>query len=189
MNDEHPHEPVETLTEAPVLDTEDDQQPEQLSRRRFISLFGVAWTVFTATFIAGTALVVRFFYPNVSSEPPLQFRAGTLSDYPPNQVDERFKESQRTWIVNDGRAIYAFAAICTHLGCTPNWIAGEEKFKCPCHGSGFHMNGRNFEGPAPRPLDRYRIVLAEDGQLLVDKSRLFRYDLGEWNHPESSVQL
>ena len=36
----------------------------------------------------------------------------------------------------------------------PNWLDGEQKFKCPCHGSGFYMTGVNFEGPAPRPLER-----------------------------------
>ena len=60
--------------------------------------------------------------------------------------------------------------MCTHLGCTPRWLVAENKFKCPCHGSGFHKNGINFEGPAPRPLERFKITLAEDGQLVVDKS-------------------
>ena len=49
------------------------------------------------------------------------------------------------------------ASVCTHLGCTPNWLEGEQKFKCPCHGSGFYKDGINFEGPAPRPLERYAI--------------------------------
>jgi hypothetical protein len=58
-------------------------------------------------------------------------------------------------------------AVCTHLGCSPNWLPAENKFKCPCHGSGFYMSGVNFEGPAPRPLERARIVLADDGQILI----------------------
>ena len=51
------------------------------------------------------------------------------------------------------------------------WLDAEQKFKCPCHGSGFYKDGINFEGPAPRPLERYAIRVAEDGQLEVDKSR------------------
>ena len=61
------------------------------------------------------------------------------------------------------------STICTHLGCTPNWLEAENKFKCPCHGSGFYMSGINFEGPAPRPLERVTVSLADDGQVLVDK--------------------
>ena len=47
----------------------------------------------------------------------------------------------------------------------------ERKFKCPCHGSGFRSSGINFEGPAPRPLERYKISLANDGQILIDKTK------------------
>ena len=81
--------------------------------------------------------------------------------------------------------IYALSTVCTHLGCTPNWLSAENKFKCPCHGSGFYKTGINFEGPAPRPLERYRISLAEDGQILIDKSKKFQQEKGEWNNPES----
>ena len=73
--------------------------------------------------------------------------------------------------------------MCTHLGCTPNYLSAENKFKCPCHGSGFRLTGVNFEGPAPRPLERARVALADDGQILVDKSRKFQYELGQWKDP------
>ena len=49
---------------------------------------------------------------------------------------------------------FALSTVCTHLGCTPNWLPVESKFKCPCHGSGFRMTGIHFEGPAPRPLGK-----------------------------------
>jgi cytochrome b6-f complex iron-sulfur subunit len=85
--------------------------------------------------------------------------------------------------------IYAIKSVCTHLGCTPNWLEAEQKFKCPCHGSGFYKDGINFEGPAPRPLERYAISLAEDGQLLVDKSRTFQQELGQWKDAASYVTV
>ena len=83
---------------------------------------------------------------------------------------------------------YALSTTCTHLGCTPNYLSAENKFKCPCHGSGFRTTGVNFEGPAPRPLERVRIVLAEDGQILVDKSRHFQRELGQWTDPEAFLK-
>ena len=70
---------------------------------------------------------------------------------------------------------YAIFAKCTHLGCTPRWLAAENKFKCPCHGSGYYKSGVNFEGPAPRPMDRVRITRAEDGQIVVDMSVKYRF--------------
>ena len=93
------------------------------------------------------------------------------------------------FIVRNDEAIYALKAVCTHLGCTPNWLEAENKFKCPCHGSGFYRTGVNYEGPAPRPLERYRIVLAEDGQLLIDKTKSFAFEKGEWTNPESFLKV
>jgi cytochrome b6-f complex iron-sulfur subunit len=81
---------------------------------------------------------------------PLSIRAGSPEEYALGVVSEQFKKDQRVWIGRreDGR-FFAISAICTHLGCTPNWFASEDKFKCPCHGSGFHRDGTNFDGPAP----------------------------------------
>jgi cytochrome b6-f complex iron-sulfur subunit len=47
----------------------------------------------------------------------------------------------------------------------------------------------NFEGPAPRPLERYRVTLAEDGQVLVDKSRKFQWEKGQWSDPDAFLQV
>ena len=46
----------------------------------------------------------------------------------------------------------------------------------------------NFEGPAPRPLERAKISLSDDGQVLVDKSRKFQYELGQWKDPDSFLK-
>jgi cytochrome b6-f complex iron-sulfur subunit len=96
------------------------------------------------------------------------------------------------WIVREETGFYAISSICTHLGCTPRWLSAENKFKCPCHGSGFFKSGLNFEGPAPRPLDRFEIAVAEDGQLVVDKARTFRMaPRGEPDeqHPNSVLKV
>ena len=82
------------------------------------------------------------------------------------------------WIVREKAGIYAIFAKCTHLGCTPRWLAAEEKFKCPCHGSGYYKSGLNFEGPAPRPMDRFKVDVGEDGQLVVDKSTVYKMQPG-----------
>ncbi|MBI4841314.1 MAG: Rieske (2Fe-2S) protein, partial [candidate division NC10 bacterium] len=47
----------------------------------------------------------------------------------------------------------------------------------------------NFEGPAPRPLERVKISLSDDGQLVVDKSLKFRHDLGEWDKPGAKLKV
>lgn len=135
--------------------------------------------------------LARYLFPNVLTEPPTRFKVGFPDALALGQVDERFKAQFGVWIVKgeyEGEAqIFALKSVCTHLGCTPNWLEAEQKFKCPCHGSGFYKDGVNFEGPAPRPLERYAIKVSDDGQLEVDKSRVFHEETGEWSNSSSFV--
>jgi cytochrome b6-f complex iron-sulfur subunit len=162
------------------------------SRRFFLaamfgSWFAIAWTALTASLIGMLLGTVRFLFPNVLSEPPSKFKVGDPKTYEEGKVVERFKD-QGAWIVRNNGIIYALSTTCTHLGCTPNWLEREGKFKCPCHGSGFKITGVNFEGPAPRPLERWGIFVGDDGQLVVDKSKKFQKELGAWDNPESFIK-
>jgi menaquinol-cytochrome c reductase iron-sulfur subunit len=48
----------------------------------------------------------------------------------------------------------------------------QHEFHCPCHGSKYHGDGTNYAGPAPRPLDYFKLeVSPDDGQLIVDMSQ------------------
>ncbi len=51
------------------------------------------------------------------------------------------------------------------------------------------MNGINFEGPAPRPLERYKVSLTPEGKIRVDKTKIYRYEKGEWNNPNSYISV
>ena len=96
---------------------------------------------------------------------------------------------ERLALLRDAGGLYALSLVCTHLGCTPSWLEGERKFKCPCHGSGFYITGINFEGPAPRPLERVGIKLAADGMLEVDKSVKFQEEMGQWADAASFYEV
>jgi cytochrome b6-f complex iron-sulfur subunit len=155
---------------------------------------GLAWGAFSAASAAALAATGRFMFPNVLNEPPQQFKAGFANEYGMG-VDERWKDKFGIWLVRTpddvaahASGFYALISVCTHLGCTPNYLAAENKFKCPCHGSGFRTSGINFEGPAPRPLERARVVRSDDGQILVDKSRHFQFELGQWTDPEAFLK-
>jgi cytochrome b6-f complex iron-sulfur subunit len=174
-------------------------------RRGFLVGVGTLMSAILGSFLAVgfTSLAVvggiwtlgfaRFMFPNVLIEPPNRFKVGFPSDFAPGTVTTKFKAQYGIWIVNaeyEGQPmITALRSVCTHLGCTPNWLEGEQKFKCPCHGSGFYKDGINFEGPAPRPLERYTIQLADDGQLEVDKSRIYQQEMGQWNDGSSFVPV
>jgi cytochrome b6-f complex iron-sulfur subunit len=165
-------------------------------RRAFIfgmSALAVGFSALSATAAAWTLGTVRFMFPNILREPPSRFSVGTPDKFPPGQVEERFKAQFGVWIVNTEyngqQEIFALKSVCTHLGCTPNWLEAEQKFKCPCHGSGFYKDGINFEGPAPRPLERYAIGIASDGSIEVDKSRTFQQEMGDWDDPSSFIPV
>ena len=168
------------------------------SRRSFFAVFlgsflAVGFTTLALTNLLWLLGLARFMFPNILIEPPSRFRVGFPVDFAPGTVDAKFKAQFGVWLINteyQGQPqIVALKTVCTHLGCTPNWLEAEQKFKCPCHGSGFYKDGINFEGPAPRPLERFAIRVADDGQLEVDKSKTFQEEMGQWKDPASFVPV
>ena len=160
------------------------------TRREFLTLAG--WGV-VFVWLGGSALaLLRFFIPRITYDPPSLFKIGKPEEYSAGTVDERWKKKHRIWIVREspaeGGGMFVIFARCTHLGCTPNWLEGQNKFKCPCHGSGFRRAGINFEGPAPRPLERCHVALADDGQVLVDAGTRFR-NPKDWKKPEAYLKV
>ncbi len=180
---------VQITSTPPPRKAKQDRAPEadpgiwRLSRRNLLAFSG--WLAFLGFIVASTVGALRFMFPRVLFEPPTKFKAGYPQDYVVGEVSDKYKDEQRVWIIRDKDGFYALIAICTHLGCTPRWLPTDNKFKCPCHGSGYYKSGVNFEGPAPRPLERAFIGLADDGEIEVDRSVTFRYELGQWGKPGS----
>ncbi|HEV8577987.1 MAG TPA: ubiquinol-cytochrome c reductase iron-sulfur subunit [Thermoanaerobaculia bacterium] len=159
-----------------------------MTRRGFFSWAAVAWVGFTVAIGGCVTAMTRFMFPNVLFEPPTSFKVGKPEDFQAGVVDTRFVDKYGVWIVHDQGRIYALIAICTHLGCPPAWLETQNKFKCPCHGSGYYKSGVNFEGPTPRPLERARIFISpDDGQIVVDKSQKFQWELGQWEDPNAFI--
>ena len=165
---------------------EDDQGIWRMNRKNFLNVAG--WFAFMGFLLTATVGAIRLMVPRVLYEAPSAFKAGFPEDYIVGEVNEKYKDEFRVWIVREVDGFYALSAICTHLGCTPRWLAAELKFKCPCHGSGYHKDGVNFEGPTPRPLERLKIALADDGQILVDRNIKFLYEKQEWSKPDAFLR-
>jgi cytochrome b6-f complex iron-sulfur subunit len=149
----------------------DDSEINQ-GRRRF------AWAAFAAFMTAWFIAFFRFFLPRTLFEPATSFKIGYPADFGLG-VDTKFQQKFRIWVDRTPDRIFVIYARCTHLGCTPDWKPAENKFKCPCHGSGYDSEGINFEGPAPRPMDRANVQIAPDGQILVDVSKLYQWPKGQ----------
>ncbi len=164
---------------------EGDESKRIARRRRFVmaSVLGFLGVNFV--------MFLRFFLPRALYEPKTNFTIGYPSDFGFG-VDTKFQNQYRIWVVRNTEGIFVISAICTHLGCTPDWKASENKFKCPCHGSGYDPEGVNFEGPAPRPMDRAHVELDPEGRIVVDLSRLYRWPKGErsqFNDPGAIIRV
>ena len=153
--------------------------PDQMRRR-------IIWTALSGYLGINFLMFLRFFFPRALYEPNTVFNIGYPADFALG-IDLRFQSTNRVWVVRQPDRIFAIYARCTHLGCTPDWKASENKFKCPCHGSGYDSEGINFEGPAPRPMDRAQITLDATGKIIVDTNKLYVRDLkagrDEFNNP------
>src|SRR6202158_1415560 len=149
----------------------DDSEINQ-GRRRF------AWAAFAAFMTAWFIAFFRFFLPRPLFEPATSFKIGYPADFGLG-VDTKFQQKYRIWVDRTPDRIFVIYARCTHLGCTPDWMPAENKFRCLCHGSGYDSEGVNFEGPAPRPMDRANVQIAPDGQILVDVSKLYQWPKGQ----------
>jgi cytochrome b6-f complex iron-sulfur subunit len=149
---------------------EDNEVNQQ--RRRLV------WSAVAAFLVAWFLAFFRFFLPRTLFEPATSFKIGYPEEYGLG-VDTKFQQKYRIWVDRTPDRIFVIYARCTHLGCTPDWKPSENKFKCPCHGSGYDSEGINFEGPAPRPMDRAKVEVAPDGQILVDVAKLYQWPKGQ----------
>lgn len=152
-------------------------EDNELNRARRRMVWATVAAFLTAWFIA----FFRFFLPRTLFEPATTFKIGYPSDYGLG-VDTKWQQKYRIWVDRTPDRLFVIYARCTHLGCTPDWKPSENKFKCPCHGSGYDSEGINFEGPAPRPMDRTHLEIAPDGQILVDVAKLYQWPKGQPSH-------
>src|SRR5579872_3273730 len=71
-------------------------------------------------------MFLRFFFPRALYEPNTVFNIGYPSDFDIG-VDQRFLLTNRVWVIKEPDRIFVVYAVCTHLGCTPEWKPAENK--------------------------------------------------------------
>jgi cytochrome b6-f complex iron-sulfur subunit len=171
-----PRAPAVAKPAAPAAVVEATSDPPVNKMRRRI-----VWATVAGSLITFFLMFVRFFLPRSILEPSSIFRIGSPNDYAIG-VDTKWQQQYRIWVTRTSDRLFVIYARCTHLGCTPDWKASENKFKCPCHGSGYDSEGVNFEGPAPRPMDRAKVILDAEGQIVVDTGTLYEWPKGAKSH-------
>ncbi len=151
----------------------DEQNTEQASRRDFLK---VAWGAVGTLMLAEMGAVsLSFLSPRVVEGAfGGVFTVGAVDDYPPGSLTPF--NSGRFYLVRlqDG-GLLALYRKCTHLGCAVPWDQAEGKFICPCHASAFESDGQVINPPAPRPMDRFPVTVA-DGVIMVDTGTIIQRD-------------
>jgi len=140
--------------------------PEEpnVGRRRLLAWFSSVGLFGSAVLSAVSNLV--FIKPRATYGQPARFAIGKPDDFPPGVRISL--DVKRVCVVREGNKLAAISTTCTHLGC----IVGisDTGFACPCHGSRFDQDGNVTGGPAPAPLPWFKLSLAPNGELEIDKS-------------------
>ncbi|MGI8588110.1 MAG: ubiquinol-cytochrome c reductase iron-sulfur subunit [Chloroflexia bacterium] len=146
------------------------------SRRDFIRLTTLG--ALGVMSLGGTVAFLAFFWPQKTSPFGGKISAGTVSDLKDGDVVRfptgkfylsRYKEPA----LGNKSVMVALYWKCKHLGCTVPWKPDETYgqyngiFHCPCHGSIYTRWGLNVGGPAPAPLDLFKIAI-DGGKITVD---------------------
>jgi len=151
---------------------------QDVSRRNFMTRTIIGIFVFI-----GAALTIPFggfgILPGLRKKDAGWSDAGTINDLKVGEPQERRffqtvksgwqeeKQERSIWIVKraDG-GITAYSPNCPHLGCGYRWSDADQRFKCPCHGSVFDINGTVQGGPSPRSLDTLDVKQEQDRVLV-----------------------
>jgi cytochrome b6-f complex iron-sulfur subunit len=89
----------------------------------------------------------------------------------------------------DENRLVALSTICTHLGCIPAWLEGDQKYKCPCHGSGYYITWREFRRPDASPLERFAITKTPTDSSSSTRQKFSARSLANGMTPQSFVML
>ena len=153
-------------------------------------MLGTGVGLLSLEFIGGS---LAFLWPNITEGFGATFRVGRLADIlaaQPNfaQGYPYGFSAARSFLINvpAARALASGAILevpqptademialwrkCPHLGCiVPDLCESLKRFQCRCHGSTFNVLGEKLEkGPAERGMDRFAVVIEEDGTVVID---------------------
>jgi Rieske Fe-S protein len=155
-----------------------------VSRRRFVktfalgtafsTLFGKAWQASVLADISasnvGLLRVKLSDYPALFEDfgsvrlgiNPIDNPVGPLGSFYPILINHEI-----------GATYYAMSTFCSHAGCiVPPFDGSQGAILCPCHGSGYGIDGSLLNGPASNPLIRYPITFDGEDTLTVEVPNL-----------------
>jgi cytochrome b6-f complex iron-sulfur subunit len=145
---------------------------EDISRRAFVRILAAS---------AGAVYAAAIGYPvyrYLSSPAEKSRQAGAVREVSLDGADTlkpgsvlMFKfGSQPAMLIHhaDGTWV-SLSAVCTHLGCTVQYEADQNRIHCACHGGVYDAHtGKNVSGPPPKPLPAYSVKVG-NGSVVVSR--------------------
>ena len=136
-----------------------------LNRRTFIA--GGVGTLLAAS-AGGLYASVKSLYPTVEYHASMKAEIGPVEDFAGDVLKEVQIGGRKISVMKGDNGLYALVRNCTHMGCIPYLDDAAGKFRCPCHGSVFTLEGDVEKGPAPVPLYRAAITVNHRGLVEVN---------------------
>lgn len=139
-----------------------------ISRRTFLNTLFGGWLF---AFFSGSAYaLLRFAFPTLGKEPDfVVLNVNDFMEIPPNSV-KPFAWGGKLGLFfkkADG-SVAALKGVCTHMECNITYKPADRKFYCACHKGWFNQEGKNIEGPPPKPLEFFDYTV-EGEKLIVAK--------------------
>jgi cytochrome b6-f complex iron-sulfur subunit len=147
-----------------------DADSSKMNRRSFSGLvLGGGILAFAA---AALYPIIRFIVPPKIAEAPLDnVVAAKVDELQPNSgIIFKFGNKPGLLVRLPSGDYRAFSAVCTHLGCTVQYVPGAGDIWCPCHNGHYDLNGKVISGPPPRPLEEYSVFI-RGGDVVVSREK------------------
>ena len=157
----------------------------RIKRRQLLRLGFLGGTLLALTEIS--ALIYPFLKPNkivgLGAKVPMGSKESVLALFSASGDAPILNTQGKFFLLHPEGGIIAAYRKCTHLGCSVPYVAAENRFHCPCHGSLYNKKTAVVEGgPAPKPLQLFHIT-ETNGTLVVDTNPLNVIDRSknEWD--------
>ena len=159
-----------------------------------LSSDGAMVAAVTATF---GAMFQDFFGPKVLKEPKKVWRVGRSIDFASPASSMRRSRKPRPAAKGSGSSTSSrtrtgssrSAPSARTSAAFPNWLPAIRSTSARVTARGITRTASTSKVPTPRPLERFAITMDADGYVMVDQTKVFRQELGEWEDPESFVTL
>jgi Rieske Fe-S protein len=140
-----------------------------VTRRTFLSTLFGGWVAAVAS--GSLWALAKVAFPTLGKEPDfVVLKRADFEGIPVNSVKPfAWGGKLGLYFKRGNGTVSALKGVCTHMECNITYRPDERKFYCACHKGWFDENGRNIEGPPPKPLEIFDITTEGDKLIIAKK--------------------